>query len=415
MPTNPSTTLETIQAKVRLLTRTPSTAQLPDATLNQYINTFVAYDMPDHVKLFDTKTTFSFYCQPFVDVYYTDTVNVAATDVLYDFQNKYTSIDSPLLIAGYESYLSQSREEFFQQYPLANTINKVGTGNGTKTVFTGTLNATPILRNEVTFTSVDINGAGLTLIDNGAGSDYTNLGTTDAVTGNFSVTVPGSTFEIGQQFYIGTTVFTCTALGAPAALSTTSTVATGTYNTTTGDLVITGNTENPTTAVYFSPVTLTDPVLGTSVGTINYNTGYFNLIFATAPANGQAINAQTVVYSAGRPTTMLFYDNKFTLRPVPDQPYKITFDVFMRPVALAAMGNPQLQDWWQYIAYGAAKKILEDRMDMDSVGAIMPEFKQQERLVLRKTIVNQTKERTPTIYSQQTGLGTNPFGWNRNF
>ena len=85
-----------------------------------------------------------------------------------------------------------------------------------------------------------------------------NVGTTDAVTGNFSVTVPGIKFVVGQMFSIGMTRFTVNVTGTPATLLTTGT-ATGTYNTTTGDLVITGNTENPTTDVYFYPA---DPVMG---------------------------------------------------------------------------------------------------------------------------------------------------------
>jgi len=338
MPSNPPTTLQTIRNKVRLLTRTPSTAQLSDTDLDNYINTFIAYDLPDHVSLFDVKTTFSFYCQPNIDVYYTDTTHTNAvqtptTSVLYDFINKYTSIDNPLIIAGYESYLTQSRQSLYEQYPLINNILTVNTGNGVTTVFTGTLNALPVLRNEVTFGSTDINGLGLTLADDGLGN-------------------------------------------------------------------------------------LVDPQFATSTGTINYITGAYTLTWATAPANGAPILAETVPYVASRPTTMLFYDNKFTLRPVPDKPYKITFDVFFRPVAfLATPGtqNPLLQDWWQYIAYGAAKKIFEDRMDQDSVASIMTEFKQQERLVLRKTLKNQSKERAATIYSEQSGLGSNPFGWNRNF
>ena len=416
MPTQPSTTLATIRTKVRRLTNSPSTTSLPDATLDDYIDTFIVYDMPDHLKLFDMSSTFSFYCQPYIDTYYTDTVNNPSTNVLYDFQNLYSSIDGPLYIGGYESYLSQSRTEFYRQYPLNNNIVQVATGDGTTTIFSGTLSAVPMLANEVTFSSVATDNTGLTLIDNGQGGIYTNLGMTDAITGNFSTTVPGATFEVGQQFYIGNTIFTCTALGTPAALLSTGS-ATGTYNTTTGALVITGNTENPSTDVYFSPVTLIDPVYGTSVGTINYTTGYFSLIFAKAPLLNKGIDAQTVPYVASRPISMLYYDNQFILRPVPDQPYKITFNAFKRPVSLMNDGtaNPQLQDWWQYIAYGAAKKIFEDRLDMDSVQLIMPEFKEQEVLVLRKTLVNQTKERTATIYSEQTGLGASPWGWNRFF
>jgi len=80
-----------------------------------------------------------------------------------------------------------------------------------------------------------------------------NIGTTAAVTGNFpSTVVPGIIFKIGQVFSIGTTVFTVNALGTPATLLTTG-VATGTFDTTTGAVIITGNTENPSTAIFFYP------------------------------------------------------------------------------------------------------------------------------------------------------------------
>jgi len=85
-----------------------------------------------------------------------------------------------------------------------------------------------------------------------------NVGTTDAVTGNFSVTIPGSIFKLGQMFSIGDTIFTVNATGTPAALLSTG-AATGTFNTSTGALVITGNTENPSTSVFFYPA---QPVMG---------------------------------------------------------------------------------------------------------------------------------------------------------
>jgi hypothetical protein len=111
---------------------------------------------------------------------------------------------------------------------------------------------------------------------------------------------------------------------------------------------------------------------------------------------------------------MLYYDEKFTLRPVPDDAYQVQVDAYIRPTELLASNqSPDLEQWWQYIAYGAAKKILEDRMDMDTVAQILPEFKQQERLVLRKTIVTQTKERVATLYTDQAdtlGRGYNGYG-----
>jgi hypothetical protein len=50
-------------------------------------------------------------------------------------------------------------------------------------------------------------------------------------------------------------------------------------------------------------------------------------------------------------------------------------------------------------------------MDVESIAMIMPEFTMQERLVLRRTIVQQTKERVATVYTQQVDGGNNNWGW----
>jgi hypothetical protein len=85
-------------------------------------------------------------------------------------------------------------------------------------------------------------------------------------------------------------------------------------------------------------------------------------------------------------------------------------EVYRRPTELLSNGqSPELEQWWQYIAYGAAKKIFEDRGDIQSIQIIMPEFLAQQRLVLRKTIDQQTNERTATIFSEQV---TFPYGYN---
>jgi len=151
--------------------------------------------------------------------------------------------------------------------------------------------------------------------------------------------------------------------------------------------------------------TPTGILTGDGVGTINYVTGVYSLTFNSAPIG--VINSQTVPYSAGRPTSMLFFQNSFTFRPVPDQVYQVQLEAFIPPTELIAGNqNPELNEWWQYIAYGAAKKVLEDRIDTTTLAAIQPEFNRQERLVLRRTIVQLTNERTASIYN---GYGTNLF------
>ena len=336
----PSSTLQTIIEKVRRLTRTPSEDQLTTQQVGDYINTFVLYDMPDHIKLFDIKTTFTWYCKPFVQRYLTDQSVLPITDPLYNFQNLYMSVHPPVYIAGNEAVFTQSRSEFFSEYPMNASIQSIGTGDGVTTLFSGTLSTIPVLAGDVLFTSVDVNNRSLAAYD-----------------------VPANPFD-----------------------------GTG---------------------------TLFDSETNAALGVINYITGVFSLVWATAPVANQAVNAQVVPYEASRPDTVLYYDNQFILRPVPDQPYAITMDVFIRPTALldTDTSTPILNDFWQYIAYGAAKKIFEDRMDMENVQNIMPEFKEQETLIMRKTLMQLKNERVWTIYAQQldgNGINQSPFGFGNN-
>ena len=332
MPINPpSTTLDAIQTKVRRLTRSPSTAQLDDQTLQDYINTFVMYDFPEHLRLISFKTNLTWFCSPNIDTYQTNTTN--PTDPLYNFKNQYLSVNPPMYIGGYQAFYSQSQEQFYGIYPRINFVQSLGVvGDGVTTLFTGTIPNAPFLQNQVLFDSVDTNGNGLTLID-----------------------------------------FPTSA--------------------TSGNLIIPD-----------------DPSTGAAFGTVNYLTGAFTVLFPGAPGSGQPINSQTVPYQPAQPQSILFFDEKFVLRPVPDQPYRIEMEAFIRPTALLASNqSPQLEEMWQYIAYGAARKVFQDRMDLESLALIEPEYKLQERLVLRRTIVQQTVQRTPTIYTEQlTGNGNGP-------
>ena len=83
-------TLEAIIKKVRRLTRSPSVAQMSDDDIKEYVDTFVLYDFPEHLRLFTFKTTFTFYTEPNVDVYLP---TMAAP--LLDFNETYTTFLHP--------------------------------------------------------------------------------------------------------------------------------------------------------------------------------------------------------------------------------------------------------------------------------------------------------------------------------
>lgn len=326
-------TLQAIRTKVRRITRCPSESQLSTADLDEYINTAILYDFPEHLRLFSLRTTFTFYTQPFVDVYETSTI---PTDAMFNFKNKYIAVHPPLFIAGVPGFYTQWRDVFYGSWPQTNTIAETGLfGNGGTGPFTGTVVAHPMLRNNVIFTCLDTNGSAMTLID---------------------------------------------------------------YPSATSNLIgFLGRPNEPQTTVL-------------PYGQINYVTGVYTVTF---PSNTQAmapIICENIAYQPGKSLAALYYDNKFTVRPVPDKVYPVQLEVDVRPTELLAGDQePQLQQWWQYIAYLAAKKIFDDRMDDESIQRIMPELNKQERLVLRTTLTQQANERTVTIYTQ--GKSYDNLGW----
>jgi hypothetical protein len=346
MPDSTLSTLAQIQIKVRRLTRTLSTNQLSDADLNNYINTFVLYDFPESLRLFDLRGNFTFYTIPNQDTYGTLPIVPGEVNPLANFINTIISIHEPVFCNGYPLLYTQSESQFYSLYPPVNLNMQFATGDGVTYVFNGNFNNyAPFLPGTILIATVDDNGNPLQI------SDGPPL--------------------IGQ----------------------------------------------PNEADLFAAV---GPLSIVPYGSINYLTGAFTVDFTNfgaPPGNGQKIWFNGLPYVADRPNTILFYNSVFKVRPVPDQSYPIKLEAYVRPDELLATNQqPKLSQWWQYIAYGAAKKIFEDRMDLDSVQMIMPEFMNQESMVLRRTLLEFTNERTATVYTEQTADGVygNGYGWNNS-
>lgn len=336
-----SSTLGTIIQKIRLLTRKVSTNDLTDNAIIQYVNTFIQYDFPALLKLFKNKRLVTFYVQPNVDTYKTNTT--VPTDPLFNFENIYQSIHEPIFLSGNRLRFSQSRSEFFAWYPMTNFIASIGTGDGATTQFTNLLDTTPVNQNQVLFNSVDANGNGLQMTDTPI----------SPMIGNLSIP------------------------------------------------------NQPPTSL-----TVQDPN-----NFINYLTGQFVVTFPVAPANQANINSQTFPYNPAQPNTVLYYDNAFVFRPIPDQSYTVQLECFIRPAELLNITTsiPELEQWWQYIAYGAAKKVLEDFGDYETVAYILAEFTRQEQMVLNSTIMQQSNSRTSTIFTQYLEMGGGNYnGWFNN-
>jgi hypothetical protein len=252
-------------------------------------------------------------------------------------------------------------------WPLINSQQQIAVGDGATTQFSNVVGAlpgtsqnvqAPIIQNNVTFSAIAADNSALTLHDVPI------------------VDLAGNPTQLGNLYVPGY---------EPAVPPT---------------------VQNPTNYINY----LTGQYFVTFMNDQNAITPPSASSLATSPSQN-AIWMQAIPYIASIPTSMLYYDNMFTLRPVPDISYPVTMEVYTQPTQiLAADQSPQLQQWWQYIAYLTAKKFFEDRMDLDSVQLLMPELKNQELLVLRTTLVQEANQRASTIYLQQASMSAGPIG-----
>lgn len=173
------------------------------------------------------------------------------------------------------------------------------------------------------------------------------------------------------------------------------------------------------TVISSTPTTVTINVDGTSFGVytsggtitsiqniINYFDGTVtNLYFPASVPNGANINAQFYLYQSGLPRAILIYDNVITLRSPPDRQYLVEIEVYMTPAAFL-MGSNAIPFAYmsEYIARGAARKILADTGDVEQFQFYEPFFREQEMLVWKRSQRQFTATRTQTIYSNP-GLG----------
>lgn len=330
---NNLSTLAQIRTKVRYLTGGLSDNQLTTQRIDDNVNTFILYDLPQHLRLFSFKKSLTFYARPYIDTYENNTLNTS--DPLYNFINIVDSVHGPVYVNGMQVTFTQSVDRFYTMYPNLTTSQQIGTGDGVSILtFTGTLSNYPILAGSVSIGSVSTTNSAIIVVD--------------------------------KPVYDGSGIMT-----------------------QVGNLCDYNNT-------------------ATILGTINYVTGVYTVTLPAIAALDKPINFQALHYAATRPATILFVDNKFILRPIPDMPYRIDVQVYVRPTELISANEmPRLAGWWQYIAYGAAKKILEDMTDEEGVARITSEFKKQEALVRRSTLMDMTNESSSTLVM----TGNNPLGY----
>jgi len=354
-----------IEKKVRRLTASASQSSLTSADIQRAVNLFYSSDFPYAIKIDQQRSVYKFLTIPNVDRYPVD------VNTLQGFRG-------PVYFNGVQGNLFKNRDQLFNLYPRIATQFQPISGDGVTTSFTFSLygnNANPfpqpnfgILSSQVVVGGIDINGDPIRIIDDGG-----------AVVNADGI---GSNTTTGQLLYV-------------------------TQNNVGNNVYLDNlNVQHPAIPP-LSPLPIVSPpspLTNQYVGTVNYITTQMTVNFPVAPAAGTMINVWAATYNPGRPYNLLFWNNEITIRPVPDNVYLCEIETFLTPSQFMQItDNPILNQWSQYIAYGAAMEILRDRQDMEGVENLREGFMRQEALVLERQSIEEIGQPNITLFNSTTG------------
>lgn len=403
--------LDNVLTYMRQFLKTPSNTSISDAILIDFLNRFWIMDVDARIQLFDLKTTYQFLTTPGQDQY-----NMP----MYNFQTEeggqsigmypiYQGFLAPAYINGIRINFSTLKNQFFQSWPNWVQQNMVvGMGNGSNGPYTFTIPISPnntmpanppiqaLLRGHV-----DIQG----IISTGVDVDPPQ-----------GTTLPNSA---GQFLIPSTSIF-------PAVYFTTQDATGANLSIQDSGVFLTGNVNygllmEPGTAPFGYNNLPDGGSLGvpyaTNQNTINYLTGVAtNVYFPEAVPDGANINALCYYFQCGLPRSMLYYNNTITLRCPPDNQYLVQMDAYLSPCAF--MNSAQALPYAymaEYLALGAARKIMYSTGDKEQLAFYEPFFIEQERLVWKRSQRQFTSTRTPSLYMQDSNQNFNGYnnygGW----
>jgi hypothetical protein len=344
-------TLVAIKKKVRRLTASASTSALSNSDLETYINDAYLNNFPNAIKSDLLRNVYTFYTAPYIDRY---PLNV----------NYNQGVRDPFYVDGIQGSFFKDRTQFYNMWPRWPTLNKPASGDGVTMAFSWTISQTPFLSKSVTIGAVSSGGAPIRISDDGNG--ILILDQPNAVT-----QVPAYQ----------------TAPPPVASIP-------GMHNANTG---------NP------------GDLVQTICGTVNYVTGQmaFDLTpFGLAPASGTQLTCFVSQYTTGRPYSLLFWNNEFTIRPIPKLVHKMEIETYLSPVQfMQSTDSPILNQWWKWIAIMASILVLEDRQDLAGIANLSQSLDREEDLILERQATEELFQRNSTIFSS-TIQGQ---GWNQSW
>lgn len=371
--------LSDIITYIRRIIKTPSNEAITDELLIDYINRFWLMDVDARMQLFDLKTKYQFQTIPGIDQYNMPLYDqqIEAGGQVINFFPVYQGFFGPVFVNGIQTHFQTLRNEFQNLWPTyVQSLPNAAVGDGGSN-YTLNLPFFPALPGHVDITGIIATG--------------TNQ---DPIFGTeLNLNVPT------------TSVYSAVYLIATDSNGKNITVA------DSGQFLL-GNTGGDLYGLLMEPGNAPDGNLPLGNGidtnfydithnTVNYNTGVVNVRFNSAIPSGTPIQAQCYFFQPGIPRSVLFYNNIITVRPPPNIQYLVEMDAYLTPAAFLASGSAIPFGYMsEYIARGAARKILADTGDVEQFQFYEPLFREQELLVWKRSQRQWTSTRTQTIYSQ---------------
>lgn len=378
---------------IRRIIKSPLNSDISDGLIIDYINRFWLNDVDARIQLFDLKKKYAFQTTPGVDRYNMPLYDAQIESPTNDPQSiglypVYQGFLSPCYINGVQVPLQTQKNSFFNIYPnVCQNLQGVAVGDGTATysiqlpILPSSQPQNPpfnaILRGHVDMAGIVATGNN---VDPPTGS-------------SFATTIPVTSVEAS--------VF-ITALGANGGnVVVTDSGQFLSSNINYGLLMAPGNAPFGNTSL---------GTYSTTSNTINYLTGAINVTFPQVIPAGNNINVEVYFFEGGLPRSILYYNNTLTLRSPPAQQYLVELDAYLTPAAFLNTGDAIPFGYMsEYIARGAARKILSDTGDVEQLQFYEPLFREQEMLVWKRSQRQWTATRTETIYSQGFGQGQSAF------
>ncbi len=386
VPTFPAfPTLKDSVQKARRLTGSTNSFQITDSQIITYMNSFYLYDLPSKFRSLKLKD------------FYTFTTNVG--QATYPFNSElYTTVDQPCYVDKRETKFYTDPWQFYGVNYNWQQIDTFATGNGTFGPYSGFTIAHPLIP------SVNNDPGGL--VDNPANGLQVGSNLSFPMGRQQNILISANTFSINGQG--NTQNVTDDGIGNLINIRDTSSLF--------------GEEQKQQYGWTYFREYASSNKLAPGLATINYQTGEITDVFFDAVIpQGTPI---TVAYNPKQfsiPLAIMFYQNSFTLAPVPNAGYTVELTCYRQPIkaliAASQTGNPELSEWWEILSVGAAKKIFEDRLDSDGVMYIDKMLKERYDIIETRTYAQLGQQRIYTIYTDQVtynysnnGFGAGGFG-----